>query len=170
MRICLLSDTHAHLDPRIIPHLSDVDEIWHAGDIGNLRVSNALAQIKPFRAVYGNIDGQEIRQIYPEDLWWECEGFSIWMTHIGGYPTKFSSRVRNILKTKVPDIFICGHSHILRVMRDAQYGNMVVMNPGAAGNEGFHRMKTLLKFDLVDKKILNMQAIELGRRGEIEKK
>jgi uncharacterized protein len=163
MKIGLLSDTHSYLDTAVFEHFKDVDEIWHAGDIGNLDVTKKLAAFKPLRAIIGNIDGADAKVQFPEDLWWDCEGMNIWMTHIGGYPTKYASRVRNILKVKQPDLFICGHSHILRVMKDSKY-NMMVMNPGAAGIEGFHQIRTMLRFDIIDKKILNLEAIELGTR------
>jgi uncharacterized protein len=163
MKIGLLSDTHSYFDINILEHFKDVDEIWHAGDIGNLDVTKKLAAFKPLRAIIGNIDGSDAKVHFPEDLWWDCEGMNIWMTHIGGYPTKYASRVRNILKVRTPDLFICGHSHILRVMKDPKY-NMMVMNPGAAGIEGFHQIRTMLRFEIKDKIILNLEAIELGTR------
>jgi uncharacterized protein len=163
MKIGLLSDTHSYFDINILEHFKDVDEIWHAGDIGNLDVTTKLAAFKPLRAIIGNIDGADAKVLFPEDLWWDCEGMNIWMTHIGGYPTKYASRVRNILQVRTPDLFICGHSHILRVMKDPKY-NMMVMNPGAAGIEGFHHIRTILRFEIIDKKILNLEAIELGTR------
>lgn len=169
LRIGLISDTHGHFDEKLSVFFKDVDEIWHAGDIGTWSVIEKLKQICPnVKAVYGNIDGHEFRAEYPEHLIWETEGFKVWMTHIGGYPNHYSPAVKKLLATVKPDIFICGHSHILRVMRDEKYDNMVAMNPGAAGVHGWHKIKTVLRFNLHEKKILNLEAIELGLRGKIE--
>lgn len=169
LRVGLISDTHGYWDEKLPEFFKDVDEIWHAGDIGAWRVIEKLKQICPnVKAVYGNIDGHEFRAEYPEHLIWETEGFKVWMTHIGGYPNHYSPAVKKLLPTVKPDIFVCGHSHILRVMRDEQYHNMVVMNPGAAGVHGWHKIKTVLRFHLHEKKILNLEAIELGLRGKIE--
>lgn len=162
-KIGLLSDTHGYLDPAVFEHFKNCDEVWHAGDIGDKKVIDELQAFKPVRAVYGNIDGSEYRQAFPEDLWWDVEGFTIWMTHIGGYPGRYASRIRNILQIRKPDIFICGHSHILKVMKDPQYG-FYVMNPGACGREGFHPIRTMLRFSLQDKKILDLEVVELGKR------
>lgn len=167
MKIGLLSDTHSHLDPAVLTHFAACDEIWHAGDIGDRKVADALEEVKPFRAVYGNIDDQTIRERYPEDLWFSCEGLTIWMTHIGGTPPSYNPRIRKMLQHKVPDIFICGHSHILRVKRDPKHNNLLYINPGAAGNHGFHHIKTLVRFELVNKEIRNMEVIELGKRGAL---
>lgn len=164
MKIGLLSDTHGYLDEKIFTHFAQCDEVWHAGDIGNMEVVEKLVNFKPFRAVYGNIDGQEIRSLCPEHLKFTCEGFKIWMTHIGGYPPRYNPRVLEGLKKATPDIFICGHSHILKIMTDPKRKNMLYINPGAAGRYGFHKVKTLVRFDLLEKKISNMQVIELGRR------
>lgn len=166
-KIGLLSDTHGFLDKRIFDFFKDVDEVWHAGDVGNVALLDEIKKTKPLRAVFGNIDGSDVRSEYPEDNRFMLEGFDIWITHIGGYPGNYASRVRNILKVKAPDIFVCGHSHILRVMRDAQFGNMLCLNPGAAGVHGFHKVKTILRFSLHQKKVVDMEAIELGKRGEI---
>ena len=167
MKIGLLSDTHAYLDSTIFEHFKDCDEIWHAGDIGNTAVADALGQFKPLLAVYGNIDDAALQHRFPEDLWFEREGLQIWMTHIGGAPPNYNPRIKKKLKEKIPDIFICGHSHILRVVKDVKQNGMLYLNPGAAGNHGFHHMKTLLRFDILKKEISNMQVIELGRRGVI---
>lgn len=167
MNIGLLSDTHGHLDSAVIKHFASCDEIWHAGDIGDIALADELAKFKPLRAVYGNIDDQNIRERYPEDLWFACEDLTIWMTHIGGAPPSYNSRVKKILAERIPDVFICGHSHILRVKRDPKYNNMLYLNPGAAGNQGFHQMKTLLRFEVAGKEIRNMEVIELGKRGAI---
>lgn len=166
MKIGLMSDTHGWYDPAIEQHFAEVDEIWHAGDIGDLKVIADLKKMgKPLRAVYGNIDGAEARQIFPEDWEAEVEGVRVWMTHIGGYPGRYSTRVRDLLRAgKQCDLFICGHSHICKVMRDDRY-QMLTMNPGACGFHGFHKYKTVLRFELKEGKVLNLEAIEMGRRG-----
>lgn len=167
MRILLLSDTHSYLDPAIAAHAQDCDEIWHAGDIGDLAVADQLAALKPLRAVYGNIDGPEARHRFPEVLEWESGGLKVYMTHIGGYPGKYPSRIRKVLQERQPDLFICGHSHILKVMPDPKLG-LLHLNPGACGRHGFHRMKTMLRFDLIAGKVQQLAVIELGLRGKIE--
>jgi uncharacterized protein len=167
MRIGLISDTHGYLDPKVLEYFNACDEIWHAGDIGDVAVATQLCAFKPLRAVYGNIDDKQIQLMYPEDNWFECEGFSIWMTHIGGVPPAYNSRVKKILESRQPDIFICGHSHILKIGRDVHHNNLLFINPGAAGNHGFHTMKTIVRFDLTNQQIKNMEVIELGKRGLI---
>jgi uncharacterized protein len=165
-RIGLLSDTHGFLDTSVAQHFKECDEIWHAGDIGNHEVIAQLEKQKPIRAVFGNIDDRTIQQKFPEDLWVEVEGFAIWMTHIGGTPPNYNPRIKKILDKKVPDIFICGHSHILKIMKD-KARNFLFINPGAAGNHGFHAVKTLVRFELHQKEIKKMEVIELGKRGEL---
>lgn len=167
MKIGLLSDTHSHLDPTIAEHFKGCDEIWHAGDIGDASLLTSLQQIKPTKAVFGNIETMEMQRSLPEDLWFTCEGLLIWMTHIGGAPPNYNPRIKKILKERIPDIFICGHSHILRVMRDPKFNNMLYINPGAAGNHGFHHMKTILRFDIEQMQVKNMEVIELGKRGAL---
>ena len=167
MKIGIISDTHGYLDSKVFEHFKDCDEVWHAGDIGDGALADALANFKPFRAVYGNIDDKTLNVRFPEDLWFDCEGLVIWMTHIGGAPPIYNPRVRNRLNNKTPDIFICGHSHILRVKRDKNRNNMLYLNPGAAGNHGFHAIKTILRFEIKEKKIQNMEVVELGKRGEL---
>ncbi len=167
MRIGLLSDTHGHLEPRIKEYFSDCDEVWHAGDIGDIVLADELEAFKPFRAVFGNIDDKKIQNRYPEDLRFTCEGLNIWITHIGGTPPKYNPRVKKELEKEIPDILICGHSHILRVMKDPQYRDMVFINPGAAGNHGFHSVKTIIRFTIANGKLTEMEAIELGKRGAI---
>ncbi len=167
MKIGLFSDTHSYLDPKVFEYFKDVDEVWHAGDIGDSSLINELKQFKPFRAVFGNIDSNEIQHTFPEDLWLTIEGITIWMTHIGGVPPKYNPRIRKILKEKQPDVFICGHSHILRIKRDPNFNNMLYINPGAAGNHGFHHIKTLVRFEINNSKIENVEVIELGKRGAI---
>jgi len=169
MKIGLLSDTHSYLDPKIHSYFNNCDEIWHAGDIGDAAVANELEKFKPLRAVFGNIDNKDMQVRFPEDLWFTCEELTVWMTHIGGAPPNYNPRIKKILKDKVPDIFICGHSHILRVKKDAAYKNMLYLNPGAAGNHGFHPIKTILRFEIVGKEIRNMEVVELGKRGAIER-
>jgi len=164
-RIGLISDTHSFLDERVLHHFADCDQIWHAGDIGSIALAEKLALFKPFRAVYGNIDDKTIQTKFPENLIFEVERMKILITHIGGRPTKYPARVKAILKKEKPAIYICGHSHILMVQSDADWSNMLFINPGAAGNEGFHKIRTIMKFDINDKKVENMKVIELGKRG-----
>ena len=161
--IGLISDTHSYLDPQVFEYFKEVDEIWHIGDVGDAQVLDQLRAFKPLRGVYGNIDDRGIRQELPLDYRFIMEDMDIWMTHIGGYPGKYTSRVRDILQIKAPDLFICGHSHILKVMRDKKY-NMLCMNPGAAGKHGFHKLRTLLRFHIKDKTLSNLEVIELGIR------
>jgi len=170
MKIGLLSDTHSYLDPKILEHFEACDEIWHAGDIGDRLVVDELEKFKPVRAVFGNIDDKDLQVRYPEDLWFTCEQITIWMTHIGGAPPNYNPRVKKILKSKVPDIFICGHSHILRVKKDPNFKIMLYVNPGAAGNHGFHPIKTIMRFEITGKEIKNMEVIELGKRGALAPK
>lgn len=166
MTILLLSDTHSYLDPQIAAYAKDCDEIWHAGDIGDPAVADQLAALKPLRAVYGNIDAPAIRHCYPEVLEWTCEGLRICMTHIANYPGKYPKRIRTLLDAKQPDVFICGHSHILKVMRDPKRGHWH-LNPGACGRHGFHRMKTLLRLQIKKGKLINLAVVELGLRGAL---
>jgi uncharacterized protein len=166
MKIGLISDTHSYLDPKVFEHFRSCDEIWHAGDVGTMTLADELEKFKPLRAVYGNIDDKELQVRFPEDLWMDVEGVSVWMTHIGGAPPNYNPRVKKVLTTRVPQLFICGHSHILRVSRDAARSNMLYVNPGAAGQQGFHAMRTIVRFEIVAKEIKNMEVIELGKRGE----
>ncbi|MBY0435663.1 MAG: metallophosphatase family protein [Cyclobacteriaceae bacterium] len=166
MKIGLLSDTHGYLDPTLADHFKTCDELWHAGDIGDVAVADALEKIKPFRAVYGNVDDNALRQRFPEDLWFECKGVKIWMTHIGGAPPNYNPRIKKMLKERIPDVFICGHSHILRVKKDDKL-NMLYINPGAAGNHGFHTIKTAIRMELKVGKIQSLEVIELGKRGAV---
>lgn len=162
-KIGLISDTHSFLHPRVKHHFSNCDEIWHAGDIGNLSLADELAAFKPLRAVYGNIDGTEVRKVYPEHLRFTLEGVDVWMTHIGGYPKRYDLRVREEIKKNPPKLFICGHSHILKAMPDPQL-NLLHLNPGAAGKVGFHQVLTLMRFELEAGKIQNLEVIELEKR------
>jgi putative phosphoesterase len=162
-RIALLSDTHSYIDDRIIEHCKVCDEIWHAGDIGIIKVADALEKIKPFKAVYGNIDGQDIRIRYPETLRFNCEEVDVMMTHIGGKPDHYVAEVKAVMKTNPPKIFICGHSHILFVKYVEKY-KCLHMNPGAAGISGFHQMRTMLRFTIDGKDIRDLEVVELGKR------
>jgi hypothetical protein len=165
VKIGLLSDTHGYLDPKIFDYFSSCDELWHAGDLGGSELADSLEKFKPLKAVYGNIDDRALRVRYPEDLWFDCGGMQVWMTHIAGVPPRYTPRIRKTLTTRNPDILVCGHSHILRVMKDKN--NLLYLNPGAAGNQGFHYMKTLLRFDIHQGAIGNIEAIELGKRGAL---
>lgn len=160
-KIGLLSDTHNHWDERYKLHFADCDEIWHAGDIGSMGLALKFEAFKPFRAVYGNIDGSDVRVAYPEFLRFTLEGVDVLMTHIGGYPGKYNPKVLNILKINSPKLFICGHSHILKVIYDKKY-NCLDMNPGAAGIYGFHTVRTLLRFVLDNGNIKDLEVIELS--------
>lgn len=162
-RILLLSDTHGHIDQSILRYARQADEIWHAGDIGSLKVTDALQEIAPLRAVYGNIDDHVIQREFPEHNRFLCEDVDVWITHIGGYPTKYNVRVRDDIKKNPPKLFICGHSHILKVMNDKKLG-LLHMNPGACGKHGFHPIRTMLRFSIDKDKILDLEAIELGKR------
>ena len=165
-RIGLISDTHSYLDPRVFDHFKDCDEIWHAGDVGDPKVIQQLADFKPVRAVYGNIDDWQIVQDYPETQVFELEGVKVFMIHIGGTPPRYAKGVKAQLQEYQPKLFICGHSHILKVMPDKKLDNMLYMNPGAAGRQGFHKIITLLRFELSHGRIENLEAIELGKRGQ----
>ncbi len=166
-RIGLISDTHGFLDEAVFEHYRNCDEIWHAGDVGSATIIDKLQEFKPLRAVSGNIDGQSVRSLAPEDQRFEIEGLRVWITHIGGYPPRYNKMVKPQLRSEPPDIFVCGHSHILRVMRDPALSNMLYLNPGAAGREGFHKMRTLLRFSLDSGKVRDMEVVELGLRGAI---
>lgn len=163
MKILLLSDTHGYIDERILHYVTTADEVWHAGDIGSIEVTEAIQKIKPLKAVYGNIDGQKIRQHFPLDNRFHCAGAEVWITHIGGYPGRYEKRVKEILNINPPNIFVCGHSHILKVMHDKKY-NMLTLNPGASGRNGFHQMRTMLQFEINNGKPENLSVIELGKR------
>lgn len=159
-KIGLLSDTHAMLDERIFEHFASCDEIWHAGDIGSLEVVNKLQAYKPLRAVWGNIDGYEIRTLFPQHNRFMCEGVKVWLTHIGGYPGKYDPMVRPAIFQQPPKLFICGHSHILKVKYDKNL-DLLHINPGAAGKQGFHKVQTLVRFEIDGEKIQNLEVIEL---------
>ena len=163
-KILLLSDTHSFIDEKILKFVKQADEVWHAGDIGNLQVTDTLKKLKPLRAVFGNIDGADARSEFRLDAKFEVERVTVWMTHIGGYPNKYYQRIRDEIKLNPPKIFISGHSHILKVQYDKKL-NLLHLNPGAAGNHGFHKIRTMLRFELDNSEIKNMEIIELDKRG-----
>jgi len=164
-RIGLLSDTHGYIDERILHHLDEVDEIWHAGDIGTLEVLEKLEAHKSTRAVFGNIDGSEIRAATEHIHRISVEGLNFWMIHIGGRPGKYYKGIHEHLIAEKPDVFICGHSHICKVQKDLRY-NLMYVNPGAAGAHGFHKIRTMLRFSVHEGKMSNLEVIELGLRGK----
>lgn len=161
-KILLLSDTHSYIDDAVLKHVQHADEVWHAGDIGNLEVTDAIKKLCPLRAVYGNIDDAKARMEFPEDDRFMCEDVSVFMTHIGGYPGRYNQRVRSLLYANPPKIFISGHSHILKVMPD-KHLNLLHMNPGAIGKHGFHKVRTMLRFTIDGSKIDNLEVIEFKK-------
>ncbi len=161
-RIGILSDTHTYLSDEIFSFFKDVDEIWHAGDIGNIETARKLAEFKPMRAVFGNVDGQELRAIYPEHSRFIIEGMKIWMTHIGGYPGRYDKRVKPEIYTHTPNIFISGHSHILKVIYDKKL-NLLHINPGAFGISGFHKKRTAIRLVIDNKDIRDLEILELPK-------
>lgn len=163
-KILLLSDTHSYIDDQILKFVKQADEVWHAGDIGNLKVTDAIQNLKPLRAVYGNIDDKNARAEFPLDAKFEVENVLVWITHIGGYPNKYNLRIREEINKNPPKIFIAGHSHILKVQFDKKL-NLLHLNPGAAGNHGFHKVRTMLRFALEKGEIKNLEIIELAKRG-----
>ena len=165
-KILLLSDTHGNIDDAICKYAAQSDEIWHAGDIGTVEVYDRLNSIKPLRAVYGNIDGQEIRKLCALNQRFFCEKKDVWITHIGGYPPNYTPALRKALAANPPGIFICGHSHILKVIYDKNLG-ILHINPGAAGREGFHKVRTMVRFVINGDAIKNMEIIELGKRSAL---
>lgn len=162
-RIGLIADTHSYLDPAVFRHFEKCDEIWHAGDFGVAAIADQLAAFRPLKGVYGNIDGQDIRSRFPEKLRWTCEGVSIYMTHIGGYPPRYNPAVKKELQSNPPRLFIAGHSHILKVMYDEPL-NCLHMNPGAAGKEGWHKVRTLIRFVIDGPEMKDCEIVELGKR------
>jgi putative phosphoesterase len=165
MKVGLLSDTHGFLDDAVLSHFGGCDEIWHAGDVGAVEVLDRLGAVKQVRAVYGNVDGADVRACVREDLEWFVEGVRVYMTHIGGYPGRYDTRAKREIERRKPDLFICGHSHIVRVMRDAKL-NLLHLNPGASGHSGWHTMRTAMRFSIARGKVEDVELIELGRRGQ----
>ena len=162
-KILLLSDTHSHIDDAILKHVKQADEVWHAGDIGDLEVTDSIRKLKPLKAVYGNIDDAKARTEFPLHNRFMCEDVDVWITHIGGYPPKYNNRVRDELIAHPPTIFITGHSHILKVMPDKKL-NLLHMNPGAVGKHGFHKVRTMLRFKIDGKIIKDLEVIEFETR------
>ncbi len=161
--ILLLSDTHSHLDERILEYAQQVDEIWHCGDFGNMEIVEQLEKIKPLRGVYGNIDNHTIRASFPEVLRFTCENVEVLMIHIGGYPGKYSPLAKTEIQKQAPKLFISGHSHILKAMYD-QKNSLLHLNPGACGKSGWHKMRTMMRFQINSDQIENLEVIELGTR------
>ncbi|WP_276363603.1 metallophosphoesterase family protein [Daejeonella sp. H1SJ63] len=162
-RIGLISDTHGFLDDAVFSHFDKCDEIWHAGDFGTIELADKLSAFKPLKGVYGNIDGRDIRLAFPENLRFTCEATDVWITHIGGYPGKYDLRIREEINRNPPALFISGHSHILKVMYDKKL-HCLHLNPGAAGMQGWQKVRTLLRFCISEEKIHTLEAIELAIR------
>jgi len=165
-KIGLISDTHSYLDEKVFEHFKDVDEIWHGGDFGNAAIADALKAVKPLRGVYGNIDGFDISSEFPEELIFMCEGVKVFIKHIGGYPGRYAPGVKNTIIKEKPQLFISGHSHILKIMYDDKL-QCLHINPGATGLQGWHKVKTLVRFVIDGREIKNCEVIELGKRGSI---
>ena len=167
-RIGLISDTHGFLDDSISRHFENCDEIWHAGDFGTIEIAERLASQsnKPLKGVYGNIDGYDVRSVYPEKLQWNCEEVTVYMRHIGGYPKRYAPGVKQDPVAGKAKLFISGHSHILKVIYDDQIG-CLHMNPGAAGNQGWHKIRTIIRFAIDGPVIKDCEVIELGLRGNL---
>ncbi|NWJ50093.1 MAG: metallophosphoesterase family protein [Bacteroidetes bacterium] len=165
-RIGIISDTHGHIHPKIYEFFAAVDEIWHAGDIGNIKTADILAEFKPLRAVYGNIDGQDVRSSYPLVQLFIKEEVKILMTHIGGTAGQYTSEVKKLIQKECPQIFVCGHSHILKIKYQTKE-KLLHLNPGAAGISGFHQVITMLRFEIDGKEIKNMEIMELPRSSRI---
>ncbi|MDB5206422.1 MAG: metallophosphoesterase family protein [Flavisolibacter sp.] len=165
-RIGLISDTHNYLDDAVFKHFENCDEIWHAGDFGSIAIAARLSVESGLKVkgVWGNIDGYDVRSVYPEKLLWNCEDVTIYMTHIGGHPARYAPGIKQELISNKAKLFICGHSHILKVIYDKAI-NCLHMNPGAAGNQGWHKVKTIIRFAIDGSEIKNCEVIELGKRG-----
>ncbi|MFL5789016.1 MAG: metallophosphoesterase family protein [Flavisolibacter sp.] len=160
-RIGLISDTHNYLDDAVFKHFDKCDEIWHAGDLGTIEIAERLLSFKPLRAVYGNIDGYDVRSVYAEKLIWTCEEVNIFMIHIGGYPGRYSKGVKEELIKEQTKLFICGHSHILKIIYDNKI-HCLHMNPGAAGKQGWHKVRTLVRFVIDGSEIRDCEVVELS--------
>ena len=161
-KILLLSDTHGHVDDHMMKYVKESDEVWHAGDIGTTQVTETIARLKPLRAVFGNIDNHELRLSFPEELLFECEDINIYMTHIGGRPGRYAKGISKKIKSIKPKIFICGHSHILKIQYD-KVNQLLFINPGAIGKHGFHKVRTMVRFEIDKSDIKNMEVIEVKR-------
>lgn len=162
-KILLLSDTHSYMDKRILHYAGEADEVWHAGDIGDVSVSDQIQEIAPLKAVFGNIDSAEIRKEFPLHQRFMCEKVDVWITHIGGYPGKYAPAIREEIKKNPPKLFITGHSHILKVISDKSL-KLLHMNPGAAGKQGFQQVRTMLRFKIDGDEIKDLEVIELGKK------
>ena len=162
-KILLLSDTHGYIDNTILKYAGQADEVWHAGDVGSLAVTDALSEVSSLKAVHGNIDDHIIQREFPLHQRFYCEGVDVWITHIGGYPNRYDRRIREEIRENPPKLFISGHSHILKVMNDKGLG-LLHMNPGACGNRGLHQVRTMLRFTIDGKDIQDLEVIELGKR------
>ncbi len=169
MEIGVISDTHGFLDPRVFEAFENCDEIWHAGDFGSLEVANQLSEFKTLRGVYGNIDDARVRHVFPENNRFVCEGVNVLITHIAGPPCRYNTRVRTLIRKQQPDVVLCGHSHLVHVERDKSRDQMLHLNPGAAGHEGFHHVRTLIKCTITSGKLENLRLLELGPRGRTPK-
>ena len=165
-RIGLIADTHNYLDDAVFKHFDNCNEIWHAGDFGTASIAERLKQFKPVKGVFGNIDGYDIRSCYPEKLVWTCEDVNVYMTHIGGHPNKYAPGIKQQLVSGKARLFISGHSHILKIIYDDKI-NCLHINPGAAGNQGWHKIRTIVRFAIDGSNIKDCEVIELGRRGAI---
>lgn len=161
-KIGVISDTHGYIDDKLIGFFSECDEIWHAGDVGDYSVIDRLSEISEVKVVFGNIDGTDIRSDFKENLKFQCENMNVWITHIGGYPGKYDFRIRNELMTNPPDIFVAGHSHILKIIYDNKI-NCLHINPGAYGKSGIHKVRTALKFEIDKEEVRNMKILEIER-------
>ena len=161
-KILLLSDTHGYIDDHIMEYVNESDEVWHAGDVGSIDVTDKISKIKLLRAVYGNIDGAELRTSFPKDLVFTCEGVKVFMTHIGGRPGRYAKGIGQQIKSVKPKLFICGHSHILKIQFDKTH-QVLFINPGAMGKQGFHKVRTMVSFELSKGEIKNMEVIEVKR-------
>ncbi|MEX0609793.1 MAG: metallophosphoesterase family protein [Balneolaceae bacterium] len=169
IKIGLISDTHNYLDPQVLDYFRDRDEIWHAGDFGSIAIAEQLKKIAPVVGVYGNIDGQDVRQEFPLHQRFTREGIDVWMTHIGGIPGRYCIPIREQMEANPPELFICGHSHILKVARDQEMHKMLYMNPGAAGRQGFQVHRTILRFNIDSGEITRVEVINLDIKEKVEK-
>ena len=165
-KILLISDTHNFLDKKLLKYIQEADEVWHAGDIGTIELCDVIEKLKPLKAVFGNVDGKDVRTAYPENLIFKCENVKVFITHIGGYPGRYPARIKQLLQEETPKLFICGHSHILKVMYDKEF-ELLHINPGACGVHGFHAVKTAVRFEIDSAEIKNLAIIELGSRTSL---
>ncbi len=163
-KILIISDTHSFFDEKLLKYIEQADEVWHAGDIGDIEVCKKIEKLKPFKAVWGNIDGTDLRKTFKEHLIFNCEDVKVYITHIGGPFSKYIPKVKEIILAEKPDLFICGHSHILKVMFDKTH-NLLHINPGACGVHGFHQVKTAIRLEFEGKEMKNLEVIELGNRA-----